>query len=160
MWAIFGAHTFGFRPPPLSSNRCFRLFLCESVASPALTLPFVFPRYGKGVKAKLFALQHPADCSSARYVVAEKHGGSGFGSRFWFYRMCLSKAFILGRVFLQMWTGPMDFQHLEPWTNCTPATKQAAVALHGPEAVVGCTWPGDVLLWMNAMPPEVCVRVQ
>eukprot|EP00667_Euglena_gracilis_P005219 EG_transcript_5249 len=111
-------------------------------------------RFGLGAKAALYALQHPPDCARARFVVAERHGGSGFGSRMWFYRMCLTKAFVLGRVFLQLWPGPPDFQHLQPWTNCTPATRQAAAAALGADSEVPCSWPRDVPQWLTATPPQ------
>ena len=107
-------------------------------------------RYGSATQKRLHRLQHPTDCSTSQYVLGHRPGGSGFGSRMWYYRMCLTKAFVLGRVYVQTWSdrSRKDDSHSGSWTNCTLED----VERRGHEAVVYCRWPEDNWRWWDTVP--------
>ena len=111
-------------------------------------------RYGSQIRRLLYARQHPPNCSHSKFVLGQRAGGSGFGSRIWYYRMCLTKAFAVGAVYVQPWgdRSRKDDSHSRSWTNCTIDDTYTSKRALGNSSVMICRWPDDHWRWLNTIP--------
>jgi len=85
----------------------------------------------KKVQKEIYDLQHPADCSKAKFLHCDSKGGNinGMGSRVFWLSRCIAKGFDTGRTVVldtaQSGTAEM-WSPFEPWSSCTMADVKKA----------------------------------